>query len=102
MTSAGPGGTVSKRSCQVGLDVAEPGGLLGAQGFARLDQMQVDGIAKVRHRPCGTQRIGEQRAAARTELDHAHTPGPAHGLPYRRAPEADQLAEHLAHLGRGV
>ena len=81
--------------------MAEAGGLLGAQGLARLDQVHLDGIAKGRHGLRGAQRIGQQRAPAGAELDEAHGPGPAHGLPDRRAPEADQLAEHLAHLRRG-
>ena len=81
--------------------VGEPGGLLLAQALARLDEVQVDGGTKVRHDPHGAQRIGQESAATRAKLHEVHPLWLAHGLPHRRAPEADQLAEHLAHLGRG-
>ena len=47
------------------------------------------------------QRIEHHGAAAGTELDQAHVLRRAHQPPGRGRPQADQLAEHLADLGRG-
>src|SRR5262245_3998039 len=49
-------------------------------------------------RPGGAQRIAHQGAPARPELDEAEGSGLAHGLPDDRAPQSDQLPEHLADL----
>ena len=47
------------------------------------------------------QRIGHQRAAAGAELEQGEALGLAHLLPEIDDEKADQLAEHLADLGRG-
>ncbi len=72
-----------------------------AQHRAALDQMQPRGAREVRHKPRGAERVLHQRAAARPELDQQNRIGRAHPLPQIDAPQADQLAEHLADLWRG-
>ena len=84
-----------------GVGVSKRGGLRRAQAFVRLHKVQIDGVAKGRHGPRGTQRIGKEGTAAGAELDEAHPLRLSHGLPHHHAPKSDQLAEHLAHLGRG-
>ena len=66
-----------------------------------LDEMQPQGVGKARHAARGAQGIGHQGAAAGAELDQQHRIGRAEPLPIIGAPQADQLAEDLADLGRG-
>ena len=70
------------------------------QGRACLQEPNVEGGAKVRHDARRPQRVAHQRAAARPQLDEPDGIWRAHGRPYLRRPEADQLPEHLRDLGR--
>mgnify|MGYP004002689995 CR=1 FL=1 len=63
--------------------------------------MHMRGGQKAIHTVGGAQGIGHQRAAPRAELDQAHHFGAAHLGPDMGAPKTNQLAEHLADLGRG-
>ena len=71
------------------------------QRRAYFHEMQYDRFAKALDHTGGAHRIEQQRAAAGAELDDAHVLGRAHLPPHRRHPQSDQLAEHLADLGRG-
>ena len=52
--------------------------------------------------PCGdAQRVARQRAAPRAEFDVMDGLGPPGADPDVGQPQPDQLAEHLADLGRG-
>src|ERR1700674_317552 len=79
----------------------EHGGLAFAQMGAGLDQMNPDRRAEGGAYARRAQGVGHQRAAARTEFDHLARRGVAHGMPDLDAPQADHLAEHLAHFRRG-
>ena len=68
---------------------------------ADLDQMDRRGLEEPRHPARGAQRIAHQRAAAGAQLDEAQRRRAAELLPRHGAPQADQLAEDLADLGRG-
>ena len=70
-------------------------------GRARLDEPHVERVAKSRHDAGGAQRIADQRASPRSELDEAHRIGRAHARPHFRRPKPDQFAEHLRNLWRG-
>ena len=77
------------------------GGLLPLpQGRARLDEMHGGGRLEVGQDTRRAQQVGHQRAAPRSELDEAAAGRAAHGVPDFHHPQADQLAEHLADLGR--
>jgi hypothetical protein len=80
--------------------IKEPPLLLGAQQRARLDEVETQSPAKLRHRAGGAQQVGGEGAAAGTEFGEDHRVGPADHLPHARAPQPDQLAENLAHFGR--
>ena len=84
-------------------DVAtrERGALLLAQRWARLHQVQARRLDESRRSCGGAQGVRHQRSPARTEFGEDHGVGPAHDVPYRGAPQADQLAKHLAYFGRG-
>ncbi len=69
-----------------------------AQDGARLDEVEIDGVEEGRQAARGPQRIGQERPAARSELDEAHRRRCPQGLPDRGGPGADELAEHLARL----
>ena len=71
-----------------------------AQNRAGLDEMHRDRLAKARDDPGRPQHVGHQRAPPRPELDQAQSRGCPHRLPEMGCPEPDQLAEHLADLGR--
>ena len=71
-----------------------------AQRRAGLDQVHGGRGQERRHRPRRAQGIAHQGAAARPELDEAQRRGAAHALPDDSTPHSDQLAEHLADLGR--
>ena len=71
------------------------------QRRAYFHEMQYDRFTKALDHTGGAHRIEQQRAAAGAELDDAHVLGRAHLPPHRRHPQSDQLAEHLADLGRG-
>ena len=78
--------------------VRHPFGLGRAEHRAGLDEMDL------RHQPGaahGAQRIGGERAAPGPELDIGDAVRAAGATPQIGAPDADQLAEHLADLGRG-
>ena len=62
--------------------------------------MHADGGEKRLHQAGGAQSVAEQRAAPWTQLDQPQRCGLAHALPGRDGPQADDLAEHLADLGR--
>jgi hypothetical protein len=61
--------------------------------------MHAGGIEKRRHHPRRTQRVAHQCASSRAELDEAQQRRLAETLPDGHAPQADQLAEHLADFG---
>ena len=65
-----------------------------------LDEMHDHRRAEVRHHLGGPQGVEHHGAAAGPELDQADVLGRAHRPPGRRRPQPDQLAEHLADLGR--
>ena len=71
-----------------------------AQHGARLDQRDGDAVEQSGHAAEHAKRVGHQRAAPRSKLGDDHR-GLAHGLPDCGGPDAKQLAEHLADLGRG-
>ena len=71
------------------------------QRRADLDQMQHDRGAERRHHLRRAQRVEHHGAAAGAELDQPHILRLSHPVPGRRRPQAEQLAEHLADLGRG-
>ena len=90
------------RPCHAtGTDAASVACWRGAQHRAGLDQMHRRRRGKIRQRLRGAQRVGHQRAAARPELDQPHVARRAHRRHTVAAHSADQLAEHLADLGRG-
>ncbi len=68
---------------------------------ADLDQMQHDRLAETLHHARRAQGVEDQRPAPRSELDEADVFRCAHLPPHRGQPYSDQLAEHLADLGRG-
>ena len=68
---------------------------------ADLDEMHHDRLPEGGHRLQRTQGVEHHGAAAGAELDQAHVLRRAHQLPGRGRPQPDQLAEHLADLGRG-
>ena len=65
-------------------------------GSLDLDQMDGERVEKPRHTLGRAQRIAHQRAAAGPQLDQPQRRGLPHALPDDRAPQPDQLAEHLA------
>ncbi len=71
------------------------------QGPADLHQMQPHGGKELRPHACGTQRVRHQAAAAGAQLHQQERIRRARFLPGIDAPQADQLAEHLADLRRG-
>ena len=68
---------------------------------AGLDEPEARGGEKARHRPRRPERVAHQRPPPRTELDEHEGVGPPLVVPDLRQPQADELAEHLADLGRG-
>ena len=84
---------------QIGAGERLPLALL--QRRADLDQMHHDRRAEGRHDLRGAQRVEHHGAAAGAKLDQAHILRRAHLPPDRGGPQPDQLAEHLADLGRG-
>ncbi len=68
---------------------------------ARLDHVHDDGVAEFRQNARGAQHVHHHGAAAGAKLDKADVLRRAHLAPDRCAPDADQLAEHLAYLGGG-
>jgi hypothetical protein len=76
----------------------EPLGLGGAQDGAGLDQLDRRRQPGAAHRP---QRILGQGAAPGPQLDIMRRHRAARAAPQVGEPDADQLAEHLADLGRG-
>jgi hypothetical protein len=72
----------------------------GAEARARLDEMDLGGGGEARHDAHDPQEVGHQRAAAWAELGEHEASRRAHCLPDDDCPDADQLAEHLAHLRR--
>ena len=63
--------------------------------------MQHDRLAETFHHARRPQRVEDQCAAPGPELDEADVFRRAHLPPDRGQPQSDQLAEHLADLGRG-
>jgi hypothetical protein len=92
-------GTSSMRSCHdavvpsIACCLARSAGLVSTRWHR-------NGGAEIRDGARRAQRVRRQRAAAGTELDQVHAPG-APIWRQRSRPSADQLAEHLADLGRG-
>ena len=77
------------------------GGLLPLpQGRARLHEMHDGGRLEVGQDTGRAQQVRHQGAAPRSQLDEAAGGRAAHGVPDFHHPQADQLAEHLADLGR--
>ena len=79
----------------------EPAPLLLFQSWTDLDQMQDNRGLKVFGDFSCAQRVDDQRAVPGPKLDDAHIFRRAHLSPDGDHPHADQLAEHLADLGRG-
>ena len=75
--------------------------LLRSQSGTDLDQVDNYCCAKLRHELRRPQCVFQHRAATRAELDQSHILWSSHLFPYGRRPDTDQLAEHLAYLGRG-
>ena len=72
-----------------------------AQDGAGLDEVEAESVGEARHPAQDAERVAEQRAAAGAELDEVQPLRAAHRGPDRGHPGADELAEHLARLGRG-
>ena len=100
--AAGPSGTSSKRSCQVGLKPRQRRRLQRRRRRVGLDQMEVDRGVEARqrrawraaHRPSGCRGPGPSS----TRLTGG---GRAHRQPALGQPGAQKLAEHLRDLRRG-
>ena len=88
-----------------------PGDFRAAGGEARtlgllehrrgFDQMHVERIEELRHDAGGPQEVGHQGAATGAKFDQAQALRQAQCAPELHGPKADELAEHLADLGRG-
>ena len=83
------------------VNVLQPLLLQELQQRAHFDQMHDDGGIKILDDLRRPQSIAHQGPASGPELDDAHVFRRAHLLPHRGHPQSDQLAEHLADLGRG-
>ena len=99
----GPGGTSSIALCHRigGVEPFEHALLHLLQRRTDLDQMHDQRVAKAGDDFRRPQRVVHQGAASGAELDDADIFRRAHLLPDRAHPQPDQLAEHLADLGRG-
>ncbi len=75
--------------------------LLVAQHRIDLDQVDAERLIQRRQHPQRAQRIRHHGAAAGSELDQPQQRWRIDRLPYRRRPQPEQFAEHLAHFGRG-
>ena len=100
--AAGPSGTSSKRSCQVGAKPRERGCCCSARRRALISTRCSSSAA---WKP-GTPRVARSASAISVprpgpSSTSAHGGGRAHRQPALGQPGADQLAEHLADLRRG-
>ena len=86
----------------VGMVLAEPRLLLGAEVGVGLEELEVERVEEAVGACAATRSTScHQRAAAGAELEQREARRLAHLLPEVDDEEADELAEHLADLGGG-
>ena len=81
-------------------EAREAGGLPAAQLGADLDEMHLGGADEAGVDAAGPEQVGHQRAASGAEFDQRQARRTAERLVGGDAPDADQLAEHLADFRR--